>query len=152
LRLGWLQAGPEKIKRFNTCGLLDSSGGLNPFTSAIVREVIESGGLETNIHKLIDIYRSRLSVMNRALRQHLPDIEYSLPGGGYFFWLRLPQKADARELRKNALSFKVDFRPGTLFSSREGLNDQIRLCFVHYEEGEIREGILRLRECLKQAI
>ena len=27
LRLGWLQAHFEKIKRFNTCGLLDSSGG-----------------------------------------------------------------------------------------------------------------------------
>src|SRR5215216_1926089 len=87
LRLGWLQAGPEKIKRFNTCGLLDSSGGLNPFTSAIVREVIESGGLDNNINKLINIYRSRLHVMNSALQEGLPDIEYIVPHGGYFFWL-----------------------------------------------------------------
>jgi 2-aminoadipate transaminase len=149
LRLGWLQAGPEKIKRFNTCGLLDSSGGLNPFTSALVREVIESGGLEANINKLIDIYRSRLDAMKAALRQHLPDMEYSLPGGGYFFWLQLPEKADARELRKTARSFKVDFRPGTLFSSRDGLKDRIRLCFVHYEEDKIEEGIIRLRQCLE---
>jgi 2-aminoadipate transaminase len=149
LRLGWLQAGPEKIKRFNTCGLLDSSGGLDPFTSALVREVIESGGLEANINKLIDIYRVRLDMMNAALRQHLPDMEYSLPGGGYFFWLQLPEKADARELRKTARSFKVDFRPGTLFSSRDGLKDRIRLCFVHYEEDKIEEGIIRLRQCLE---
>jgi len=149
LRLGWLQAGPEKIKRFNTCGLLDSSGGLNPFTSALVREVIESGGLEANINKLIDIYRSRLDAMKAALRQHLPDMEYSLPGGGYFFWLQLPEKADTGELRKTARSFKVDFRPGTLFSSRDGLKDRIRLCFVHYEEDKIEEGIIRLRQCLE---
>jgi DNA-binding transcriptional MocR family regulator len=149
LRLGWLQAHPENIKRFNTCGLLDSGGGLNPFTSAIVREVIESEGLENNINKLINIYRSRLDVMNSALRQHLPNVQYSVPGGGYFFWLRLPEKTDARELRKNARFFKVDFRPGTLFSSRDGLEDQIRLCFVHYEAGEIQEGILRLKEYLQ---
>jgi 2-aminoadipate transaminase len=149
LRLGWLQAGPEKIKRFNTCGLLDSSGGLDPFTSALVREVIESGGLEANINKLIDIYRVRLDMMNAALRQHLPDMEYSLPGGGYFFWLQLPEKADTGELRKTARSFKVDFRPGTLFSSRDGLKDRIRLCFVHYEEDKIEEGIIRLRQCLE---
>jgi len=148
LRLGWLQAHPEKIKRFNTCGLLDSSGGLNPFTSAIVREVIESGGLETNINKLIDIYRTRLDVMNAALRQHLPNVQYSVPGGGYFFWLRLPGKTDARELRRSAASFKVDFRPGTLFSSRDGLKNQIRLCFVHYEADKIEEGVIRLRQCL----
>jgi 2-aminoadipate transaminase len=148
LRLGWLQAGAEKIKRFNTCGLLDSSGGLNPFTSAIVRGVIESGGLENNIHKLIDIYRSRIQVMDSSLRQHLPDTKYSVPQGGYFFWLRLPEDTDTKELRKKAPEFKVDFRPGSLFSGNGGLKNYIRLCFVHYEEKEIEEGITRLGQYL----
>ncbi len=151
LRLGWLQAHSANIKRFNTCGLLDSSGGLNPFTSAIIRGVIESGGLDNNINKLINVYRTRLQVMSSALREHLPGVEYRVPHGGYFFWLRLPEKIDARALRDRAHSFKVDFRPGTLFSSRGELTDRIRLCFVHYEEGEIREGILRLKECLNKA-
>lgn len=152
LRLGWLQAGPETIKRFNTCGLLDSGGGLNPFTSAVVRGVIESGGLKNNINKLIDIYSPRLHAMNSALRQHLPDVEYFVPHGGYFFWLRLPEQIDAKELRQNASIFKVDFRPGTLFSSRNGLKNYIRLCFIHYEENEIQQGILRLKECLSSAM
>jgi 2-aminoadipate transaminase len=149
LRLGWLQAHPEKIKRFNTCGLLDSGGGLNPFTSAIVRGVIESGGLENNIIKLIDVYGARLHVMDSALRKHLPNAQYSVPEGGYFFWLRFPEKKDARELRRHAQSFKVDFRPGTLFSSRDGLKDRLRLCFVHYEKEQIEEGILRLKKCME---
>ena len=149
LRLGWLQAHPEKIKRFNTCGFLDSGGGLNPFTSAIVCGVIESGGLENNINKLIDIYRSRIHVMDSALRQHLPALEYSTPHGGYFFWLRLPEDIDAKELRKQAPEFKVDFRPGELFSSRGELKNYMRLCHVHYEEKEIEEGIMRLKQCLE---
>jgi DNA-binding transcriptional MocR family regulator len=149
LRLGWLQAHPDKIKRFNTCGLLDSSGGLNPFTSAIVRGVIESGGLENNINKLINIYRSRIHTMDSALRQYLPDLEYSTPHGGYFFWLRLPDSIDAKELRKKAPEFKVDFRPGSLFSSTSGLKNYIRLCFVHYEEKEIEEGVIRLSQFLQ---
>ena len=149
LRLGWLQAHPDKIKRFNSCGLLDSGGGLNPFTSAIVRGIIESGGLENNINKLINIYGARLHAMNSALRQHLPDAQYSVPDGGYFFWLRFPETKDVRELRRPAQSFKVDFRPGTLFSSRDGLKDRMRLCFVHYEEEKIEEGVRRLRQCLE---
>jgi DNA-binding transcriptional MocR family regulator len=149
LRLGWLQAHPDKIKRFNTCGLLDSGGGLNPFTSAIVRGIIESDGLENNINKLINIYGARLHAMNSALRQHLPDAQYSVPDGGYFFWLRFPETRDVRELRRHAQSFKVDFRPGMLFSSRDGLKDRMRLCFVHYEEEKIEEGVLRLRQCLE---
>jgi DNA-binding transcriptional MocR family regulator len=149
LRLGWLQAHPETIKRFNTCGFLDSGGGLNPFTSAIVSGIIESGGLENNINTLIDVYSSRIKVMDSALQQHLPDLKYATPRGGYFFWLSLPAKIDTKELRKNVQSFKVDFRPGTLFSSKGGLRNYIRLCYVHYEEGEIEEGIRRLKQCLQ---
>jgi 2-aminoadipate transaminase len=52
LRLGWLQSDPATVQRFVTSGLLDSGGGLNPFTSAIVRFVIESGGLAANIERL----------------------------------------------------------------------------------------------------
>ena len=54
---------------------------------------------------------------------------------------------DATELRRRAGTFKVDFRPGTLFSSRGELKDYIRLCCVHYEAEEIEEGIMRLKKC-----
>ncbi|HEX9330268.1 MAG TPA: PLP-dependent aminotransferase family protein [Anaerolineales bacterium] len=148
LRLGWMQAHPKTIKQFVVSGLLDSGGGLNPFTSAIVRWVIESGDLERNINKLVKIYSSRLNVMDSALRQHLPNIQYSTPQGGFFFWLRFPEVTDATELRKNARRFKVDFRPGILFSSKGELKDYIRLCFVHYGEEKIEQGIMRLRQCL----
>ena len=87
LRLGWMQAHPDTIKRFVMSGLLDSGGGLNPFTSAIVRGVIESGGLENNINTLTHLYRSRLHTMNSCLQDHLPNVDYVVPGGGYFFWL-----------------------------------------------------------------
>jgi 2-aminoadipate transaminase len=148
LRLGWLLAHPKTIKRFTACGLLDSSGGLNPFTSAMIRDVIESGGLENNIKTLTEIYHSRLKVLDSALRQHLPQLDYVTSQGGYFLWPRLPSHINANELRKKAPTFKVDFRPGTLFSSRNGLENYMRLCFVHYEEDQIKEGILRLKECL----
>lgn len=149
LRLGWLHAHSEKIKRFNTCGFLDSGGGLNPFTSAIAREVIESGGLENNIGKLIEVYRARIHVMDAALRQRLPDVEYVTPQGGYFFWLRLSEEINAKELRTSAAEFKVDFRPGELFSSKGGLKNYIRLCYVHYEREKIEEGVLRLSQYLQ---
>lgn len=148
LRLGWLQAHPEKIKRFVECGLLDSGGGLNPFTSSIVRGVIESGGLEKNIAKLKDIFSSRVKVMDKALRQYLPQLTYTIPHGGYFFWARLPGQMDASALREQAKSFKVDFRPGIKFSSRGELRDYIRIGYAFYGVEEIVEGIQRLKQCL----
>ena len=148
LRLGWMQSHPERIKRFVKSGLLDSGGGLNPFTSAIIRDVLESGGLEENIVKLVGIYRSRAVVMDSALRRYLPKTSYVVPQGGYFFWVRLPGNLDAAALQKNAELFKVNFRAGARFSSVEGMRDYIRLSFVYYEPDKIEEGLRRLKQCL----
>ena len=52
LRLGWIHANANVIERLVTSSLLDSGGGMNPFTSAVVNGLIESGGLEQNITHL----------------------------------------------------------------------------------------------------
>ncbi len=148
LRLGWMQAHPNWIERLVSSGLLDSGGGLNPFTSAIVRELVEVGDLERNIARLVAVYRSRLVAMEAALRRELPQAVFETPQGGFFFWVRLPG-VDAQKLRQEAQHFKVGFRQGLLFSSQGGMPEHIRLCYVFYGEKKIEEGIRRLKRCLQ---
>jgi DNA-binding transcriptional MocR family regulator len=148
LRLGWLQADGKIIQKLTGCGLLDSGGGMNPFSSAIVREVIESGGLEANIEKLKTVYRSRLAAMGSALRRDLPKAQFAAPAGGYFFWVRLPG-VDTSKLQVKADALNVGFRPGARFSSQGGLGEYMRLSFVFYGEEEIEEGVRRLKLCLQ---
>jgi DNA-binding transcriptional MocR family regulator len=149
LRLGWIQTHSRNIQRLVASGLLDSGGGMNPFTSAIVRGVIESGDLDKHIQKLINTYRPRLMKMDSVLKEHLPNVNYATPQGGYFFWLRLPEHIDAVEFRKQAKSYNVGVRQGALFSCENGLRNYIRLCFAYYDEAQIEEGILRLRKCFE---
>jgi len=148
LRLGWMQAHSSKIEPLVKSGLLDSGGGLNPFTSAIVRELIEAGDLSKNIANLIATYQARLKVMDSALRKELPQAEFETPQGGFFFWVRLPG-VDAGQLRDEAQKFEVGFRQGALFSSRDGMRDYVRLCYTFYDEAKIEEGIRRLKQCLE---
>jgi DNA-binding transcriptional MocR family regulator len=149
LRLGWIQSNSETVRRFVTSGLLDSGGGLNPFTSAIMRFVIENGGLAANIESLKAEYGARITIMDNSLRRYLPSAEYAIPQGGYFFWLRLPN-VDTIEYQKKARSFKVGLSPGVRFSSRKELREFMRLSFVHYSSAEIEEGIVRLKESLDE--
>ncbi|MBK9006021.1 MAG: PLP-dependent aminotransferase family protein [Anaerolineae bacterium] len=148
LRLGWMQAHADIIHRFANSGLMDSGGGLNPFTSAILRGMIESGGLGNNIARLKQIYLSQIQVMDEALRRHIPQAKYEVPHGGYFFWLKFPEGIDVGALRKGAGAFNVDFRQGALFSSSGGLKNYMRLCFVMYEADKIEEGVKRIAECV----
>jgi DNA-binding transcriptional MocR family regulator len=147
LRLGWIQAHGAVIKILTSSALLDSGGGMNPFTSAVVRELIESGGLEENISHLREEYTRRLKAMDAALRKHLPAAKYRLPQGGFFFWVQLPG-VDAGELRSKAMENKVDIRQGALFSSQGGNQDYFRFSFCFYDAEAIEEGVKRLRDCL----
>lgn len=149
LRLGWMQTDEKIINRFINSGLLDSGGGMNPFTSAIVRQVLENGSLDQNISKLKAIYRQRVSIMDAILHEHIPQAKFSVPKGGYFFWIRLPNNINTMELRHRAEDFKVGFRPGALFSSQKGMEDYIRLSFVFYEPDQLEQGIIRLKRSLE---
>jgi DNA-binding transcriptional MocR family regulator len=147
LRLGWIQAHPRVIKNLAGCGMLDSGGGFNPFTSAVADQMIRSGDLSANINEVKKVYHQRLQVMDRALAQHLPQAVYLRPQGGYYFWVQLPG-LDTGKLRKQVRKAGIDFRPGSLFSGRKGLKDYLRLSFSYCTEDEITRGIAKLGELL----
>jgi len=149
LRLGWVHTHSSIMQRIITCGQLDSGGGMNPFTSAIVRSLIENGGLEKNISSLLSIFQSRIQAMDKLLQKHIPQAQFTTPHGGYFFWLQIPG-VDMTELRKQAKEKKVDLRPGVLFSSRNELTDYFRLSVSYYDVDQIEAGILRLKQCFEK--
>lgn len=147
LRLGWLQAHQKVIQRLAGSGLLDSGGGLNPFTSAIIYRLFGSGRLETHISYLQQVYSARLEAMAASLLKFIPQSSWIRPAGGFYFWVRLPG-VDAAELRQKAAKFELGLRQGALFSCDQGLSDYLRLSFSYYPVRDIEEGLRRLRTCL----
>ncbi len=90
LRLGWIQGPPQLMRRLATCGFLDSGGGLAPFTSAVVRGLLEQGAQSAHLHSLRRTYGTRAQATAASLRRSLGDAASTvLPSGGFFFWVRL---------------------------------------------------------------
>ena len=145
LRLGWIQTAPDLIRRMTRSGLLLSGGGMNPFTSAIVQSAVELGLQREHLNRLIGIYRRRASDLEAALIEMLSaSMTFIAPGGGFFFWLRLPRDLDATALRGTAKRNGVNFQPGVNFSAGGDLHNFMRLCFVYYDSDRLREGVRRL--------
>ena len=87
------------IERIVNCGLLDSGGGLNPFTSGVVRSAMELGLVDENLAHLKDTYSRRMQAMCAALRSELPaSAHFTEPSGGFFIWLSLPEGRDTLEI------------------------------------------------------
>lgn len=150
LRLGWIQAAPNRVQRLLENGVVRSGGSLNHVTSHIVRCAIESGRQDRHLETLRAAYRSRVKAMDRALREHLGDLaRWHEPKGGYFFWLELDRAVDTRPLRRMAIDHGTGFQPGTVFSCEGDLKRFLRLSFAHYREDDIEKGIARLAGILK---
>ncbi len=152
LRLGWIQAARPLIARLTTSGLLDSGGGLNPFASALVRPALEGNGQQDYLKRLRVIYSTRASAMNAALKRELGGrVQFDEPQGGFFFWLKLPERMDAARWLPLAARHKVGYRPGVKFSSRNGLHNYLRLSFTFYDVPQLEEGIARLGRVLAES-
>jgi DNA-binding transcriptional MocR family regulator len=149
LRLGWIQAASARLESLVHAGLVESGGGLSPFTSAIVHSVLELGLQEKCLAHLKAVYAARAAAMTAAVRRHLPEsVEVTEPAGGLFLWMRLGGRRDAQELLAAARGHQVSFQPGSKFSSAGGLRDCLRLSFAYYEAEQLVEGVVRLGRAL----
>lgn len=149
LRLGWIQAAPPIVDRLAAVPYVVSGGGLNPFTSAVVRIVLERGWQWEHLTWLRGVLAERVAAMDAALRVHLPpEIGYDVPGGGYFFWLRFPPGTDTERWRAPAAARQVGFRHGTLFSPAGRHAECLRLSFAFYGADAIERGVAVLGEVI----
>lgn len=149
LRLGWIQSAPSHLQRLASSGLIDSSGGPNPFVSAVVQAAMANGDFEAYLRELQQIFAARVAAMDAALQRYCGErVAYACPDGGYFFWLKLVNGRSAAELLPRARAAGVGFQPGNGFTCRGNLDQFIRLSFAHYDVAEIEEGVRRLGSLL----
>ena len=153
LRLGWIQTHPELMHKLITNGVIESGGGLNPFTSAIVQSVIELGFQHQQLCHLKSTYSHRMHTLNSVLKEHLHDsVSFVDPQGGFFTWLCLPRHVDTDDLLPEANKNNVSFLPGSGFSSQRDLKNYLRLSFAYYEEHELKEGAIRLSKVINSSL
>lgn len=146
LRLGWLQAHESLLSQLSKSGMVQSGGGLNPFSSAVVHSALELGLQNSHLENLKVSYAQRLKTMSSALKA-LP-VSFHEPQGGYFFWLKLHDSIDTSQLLEAAIKQGLSFQPGSRFSSKQGLANYLRLCFSYYDSEYLIEGIQRLHKAM----
>ena len=150
LRLGWVHASPEIIRRFVDSGVAASGGGLNHLAANLAHATLELGLLQKNIATLREVYGRRHDDVREILDSELADlVEFAPPGGGYFYWLRVRDGVNTDELLSYAREGGVSYRPGTAFSATGGFTDALRVSFSLYETDELAEGLRRLARAIR---
>lgn len=145
LRLGWIQGTTALLENLMDSGLVQSGGGLNPFTSGVMRSMLDLGLADVTLDGLRRVYAERSAALCSALRDAFPDAPFVEPLGGYFVWLPLPRDMVASHLQATAAAEGVTFHAGSRFGSGDGFANFVRLSFAHYDAPTLVEGVHRLK-------
>jgi DNA-binding transcriptional MocR family regulator len=152
MRLGWIHGSVERLACLADSGLILSGGGLNPVTSSLATAMMRMGWQQEYLEWLRATFARRSATMVAALVEHMPEwVEYDLPTGGYFVWLRLPHGTDGKAVRASANAHGVDVRHGAQFSPTGALGNHLRLSYAFYDDADIAEGVARLGHALRHS-
>jgi 2-aminoadipate transaminase len=121
----------------------------NMLAEAVVLELCRSGALDRNIEFVKGALRERRDALVEALREHIPEAEFVVPGGGYFLWLDLAEGTDTPTLLAEAKGEGVAFVAGPDFMI-EGGENSLRLSFASVPPERIPEGVARIARALER--
>jgi len=119
-------------------------------TERVVARYLEQNVIEEHLSFIADYYRPLLNTMLDSLQQEMPSsVKWTMPEGGMFLWLTLPEDVNADELFELAKQHKITFMPGSKFypQGAEKYN-YMRLNFTFASEEQIREGVKRLAQMM----
>lgn len=150
LRVGYLTAGQAIIERIGGCGLLDSGGGVNHFASMVVGEMMHSGSFRTIASSGQARYAERRRALADALDPSLFD--FTVPDGGYFLWLQLPNGVTSSQAVAQAHSRGVDVSDGRKFFVDATDSDFVRVSFSMLNTDVLREGAARLNAAVASLV
>ncbi|HWF36250.1 MAG TPA: PLP-dependent aminotransferase family protein [Solirubrobacteraceae bacterium] len=152
VRLGWTVAPRPVLEKMNI-GKQASDLCSSSLSQYFVAAYFDSGPWHEYVRSLIEIYRRRRDVMLDALAEHYPrEAEWTHPQGGLFIWATLPSYIDTTDLLARALEQRVAFVPGrAAFVDGRG-GSSMRLNFSGVDEDNIREGIRRIGEVVREQV
>jgi len=148
LRLGWIVAAEGILNKINECKQsLDLCAPI--FDQYLMVEFMNSGMLEENLPKSIELYRKKRDLMLSLLEKYMPKgVSWTHPEGGLFLFLTLPEGMDTVALYEKALKAGVAYVAGSFFYIDGSHRNTLRLNFSFIETSRMEEGIQILASLL----
>jgi 2-aminoadipate transaminase len=149
LRIAWV-VGPESV--IQKLVQLKQGADLHTSTYAqmVAYETAKGGFLDRHVKTIRELYGRRREAMLDGLKKHFPEgTRWTVPEGGLFLWVTLPEGMDGAALLEDAIERGVAFVPGGAFFANGGGENTFRLNFSYTSRERAEEGIRRLGEVIR---
>ena len=152
MRMGWMVGEPDLIDKII---MLKQSVDLctPPFNQLILATYIKQGKMRQTIEKAIECYRPKCAAMLRAMEKYMPEkVSWSKPTGGMFFWVKLPESMDAKDVFMEAIQRNVAYVIGRPFHCDNSGGNTMRLNYSFPSIEQIEQGVEQLAEAIKKLL
>jgi 2-aminoadipate transaminase len=150
VRLGWVHAHPEILRRINAAkqGADLCSSNLSQM---MICSYFHNADWRAYVRRLTAMYKERRDAMLDALAEFMPEgVSWTSPEGGLFIWVTLPSCIDATAMLPEALVRNVAYVPGEGFHADGETRSCMRLNFSFAQSGKIREGVEILADLIRE--
>lgn len=144
MRLGWIIAPSNLLPRIT---VLRESMDLetSTWTQRAVSLFLQSGRLAEHLARFNAANRLRRDALLSELEQRLGGLaSWTLPEGGLFVWVTLPETVDTWALLPQAIEQGVAYVPGAAFAVHGGAGNTLRLNFSNVRPSLIPTAVERL--------
>ena len=146
LRLGYIYAKPPMLDRLLA---RRSDAGSNTLAAAITAEFYKDG-IAAHAKVANPVLKEKRDLTLQGLEEELGDIcVWSVPVGGLFIWVRLPEDVDRQKLMAMSREHGVAYLPGQSFHYQRQDVPYLRLAFGHLTLDQISAGLPILARCIK---
>jgi len=123
------------------------------FNQRVVHQVIRDGFLDDHVPTIRARYKAQRDAMRAALEAHMPaGCRWTVPSGGMFLWVELPEGLDAVALLPKAVERGMAYVPGGAFFASDPRENTLRLSFVTVSPAQIERGVELLAQTLRDAL
>lgn len=152
MRMGWIVAEATLIDKIIM--LKQSVDLCSPsFNQLILATYIQQGKMKQTIEKAIECYKPKCAAMLNAMGKYMPEkISWSKPTGGMFFWIKLPETMDAKDVFMEAIQHNVVYVIGRPFHCDNSGGNTMRLNYSFPSIEQIEQGVKQLAETIKKAL
>ncbi len=151
-RIGWVAGDKDIIRQF----VLVKQGTdlqCNTIAQMEIAKYLELYDIDEHIEKIRAVYKRRRDLFVQTMQETFPDeVSFTIPSGGLFAWVELPEQMNARDYLEKCLAENVAFVPGGSFFPNGGHENTLRLNFSNMPDDKIVEGISRMGKILNEQL
>ena len=144
LRVGWVIA-PHGVREKLVLAAEAATLCPSNFSQLVVSRYLAEQPWQQQIKVFQELYRERRDALLQSMQALMPPgVTWTVPQGGFYSWLTLPQQLNATNMLPRAISSLVAYVPGTgFFADGQGVQN-LRLSYCYPDPARIKEGVRRL--------